>query len=409
MHSFILGVALFIISADVGFGATASLSPDGGFGLNAPPSLNKVHLSRVLTDFEKQFYKLTGYPPSAELPILVVLHDSETDDFPHPHLRMDAMEGNVPRIQIDLRQESRLSPESSRLLAQGLLLREYYSGKTPPPGSDIAEFPSWLLHGLGRLCNPEAKPVMIPSSYLQGGLPPSVEDLLIQKAPEDSHQSLLGIYDAMSSTLLNAGMKSTNGNSIFREWIGHFNMGSPKKITSNWPADWPMQLVERRWLLLMAGMAGTQSGVTSILGVDETISLYDAILKEAMAPNNSMALLKKQKGADFLFQELSNKLIALRLEGNPLTLPLLDQTIQLCGKIKHFSVKKIAEKEKTLALLRDQTLTRSHAIDSYLDWYEAAKLPVRSGLFDNLLNTPDTTVKKGPIGEALDAVEERGW
>jgi hypothetical protein len=54
-------------------------------------------------------------------------------------------------------------------------------------------------------------------------------------------------------------------------------------------------------------------------------------------------------------------------------------------------------------------LGRSQAIDAYLDWYEAAKVPVRSGLFDMFLKSPESPVQKGPVGRHLDDVETRGW
>jgi hypothetical protein len=402
-------MALLIASIPCAQCVTPSLSPDGSFALNAPAPLPKTHFSRTLSEFESQFYDLTGYAPSNILPIVVVLHDAQTDELSRPVLTMDAMEGNLPRIQVDLIEEKTLSAESCRLLASAMLLREYYYGKAPAPGSRIATFPSWLLHGLGRLCDPDARPGLIPSAYLRGATPPSVEDLLIQKPPEDSHRTLLEIYDAMSAALLKAGLQGNAGSDAFRDWIGRFDPQTPGQTPSSWPSRWEMRSVERRWLLLMAGMSGEQSNGTELLGVDETISRYDEILSEVSTPKHSLALLKKMKGADFLIRQLSGRLGALRLEGNPLSLPLLDQTIQLCSKIRHLSVRKIADQEKSLSAQREAILARSRAINSYLDWYEAARLPVRSGLFDTLLNAPESSVSKGPIGRTLDAVEERGW
>ena len=49
------------------------------------------------------------------------------------------------------------------------------------------------------------------------------------------------------------------------------------------------------------------------------------------------------------------------------------------------------------------------AVSQYLDWFEAAKVPVRSGLYDMLLATPEPPLKKGPVGHYLDVIEERGW
>jgi hypothetical protein len=213
----------------------------------------------------------------------------------------------------------------------------------------------------------------------------------------------------MSAALLNAGLQGKGGGESFRKWIGHFDAHSPPQKIESWPTDWPMQTVERRWLLNMAGMSGRGASATELLGVDETMTRYDALIQDIPTTDHSLALLKKAKGSEFIIQQLSDRLAALHLEANPLTLPLIDDTIKLCSKIKHFSTKKIADQERELSSLRQATLNRSHSISSYLDWYEAARLPIRSGLFDVLLATPDSSERKGPIGRAIDAVEQRGW
>jgi hypothetical protein len=106
---------------------------------------------------------------------------------------------------------------------------------------------------------------------------------------------------------------------------------------------------------------------------------------------------------------LGERLTALRLQAHPLADPLLDGTIRLCATMMRLSEKKISSGEKSLSELRASTLARARAIEEYLDWYEAAKTPVRSGLFDNLLETRETSIRKGPVGRCLDAVEARGW
>jgi hypothetical protein len=116
-----------------------------------------------------------------------------------------------------------------------------------------------------------------------------------------------------------------------------------------------------------------------------------------------------KKGADFMGQQLSERLSALQLRANPEAIPLLREAALLCGKLKHLSSKKINEQEKNLSLLRNEVLKRSRAIEAYLDWYEAAKLPISSGLFDHVIQAPESSVKKGPVGRYLDTLESRGW
>jgi len=159
----------------------------------------------------------------------------------------------------------------------------------------------------------------------------------------------------------------------------------------------------------MAEKSGEDSGVVSMLSLEATIEGYDEILSEVSTPNHSLALLKKEKGALYLINQLSTRLIALRLRANPLSDSLLDESIQLCANFKKLSEKKIAAREKKLLSLHAETVSRSQAIDSYLDWFEATKVPFKSGFFNSLLRTNDGQIQKGPIGHYLDTIEQRGW
>ena len=133
------------------------------------------------------------------------------------------------------------------------------------------------------------------------------------------------------------------------------------------------------------------------------------MIKGLPTPGHSLAILKNQKGGEFLEKDLSSQLLALRLQANPLVAPLIDETIRLLSDLKHLSLKKLQEKEKQLSAVRADLLKQSQGIREYLDWYEAAKVPFRSGLYDRLLATPEVPLKKGPVGRYLDVIEERGW
>jgi hypothetical protein len=400
----ILSTALFKLQA-----TSAILSPEGIFSLNGSDSLLTRQFSKRLSGYEKKFYQLTGYSPIDAPPVVVVLHDANDSSFNRAFLRMDTMEGNLPKIQLDVSEDSLSEVSTSAALAQSMLLRQYYDGKSPVAGSHIAEFPEWLLYGLGQLTDPRASLSVIPVSYLQGGTPPSIPDLLVQKISSESTLSLRDLYATMSAELLSAGLKNDGGDRTLRDWIGLFDPDRPAHELSSWPPKWSMQSVERRWLLLMAEQSGEQSGGVSLYSVGETVRRYDKIMEESTTGSHSLASIKKEKGSTYLIQQLLSRMIALRLQANSMANPLLDGTIQLCEKFKGLSEKKILEEEKKLSAKRDDIVKRSRSIEAYLDWYEATKLPGKSGLFDTLLKAPDTPVQQGPIGHYLDMIEKRGW
>jgi hypothetical protein len=359
----------------------------------------------------KEFLLRTGFSQQAHPPVVVTLHPRTDIAAALPFLKVDALEGGIPRISVDLR-EGEIRGEGQQLLIAALLLREYYNGRAPVPGSRVPQFPAWVTRGMASLCFPAEEPFRIPSSYLKlkGGNPPTLEDFLIQRPPERSDPTISDLYDALAACLLKSGLSGSAGQAAFREWIGHDDQKQPHHVPSRWVGGWEMRPVERRWLLLMAGSSADGDGGIRIQGAADSLKAYDSLMTGGIPEGASIhSLAQDKKNGAYTLAKLTERLTALHLRANPLVLPLLDQNMILVAKAPKLPVKKIEAEEKRLAELRLATLQQSRAIDEYLDWYEAAKLPVRSGTFDKLLLNPDTVIKKGPVGRYLDAVETRGW
>jgi hypothetical protein len=378
--------------------------------------------ARMLDFGGKGFLARTGFSQQTHPPVFVTLHSRTENAASFPYLKVDALEGGMPRISVDLqegkRQEGRdrkeviqNEEEGQQLLMAALLLREYYEGGAPLPGFRVPQFPAWVTRGLATLCFPAEEPFRIPSSYLKvkGGNPPTLEDFLIQRPPERSDPTISDLYDASAACLLKSGLSTSAGQAAFREWVGHDDQNQPDRVPSRWVGGWEMRPVERRWLLLMAGSSADGNGEIRIQSVADSMKAYDAVMAEVPegASIHSLALDKKSGG--YTLAKLSERLTTLHLRANPLVLPLLDQTIILVAKSQKFPAKKITAEEKRLAELREVIVKQSRAIDEYLDWYEAAKLPLRSGTFDKFLQNQETVIKKGPVGGYLDIVEKRGW
>ena len=404
---FIASLSIFLTGSLVA--RTPSTTPNGIFALDTGGVSQGGTFLRTLTGYEKQFLSTTGFTTQSYPPVLVVLHQVDDAGFSSSSLRVDSIEGGLPRIQVDLIGDPGDGGRTRKLLAKAMILREYYGSSAPLPGSQIPEFPEWLIHGLGVLCSPSSGKKPISSQFLRGETPPTVEDFLIQRPPQDENHSLADLYDAMAAALLKAALKSENASSTLIEWIGHYDPNVPRMNSSAWPVSWKMRPVEKRWLLQMAGSNVADEGATKLLTVPEAFRRYDALLQEVPTQDHSLAMLKQAKGSDFIIQELSGRLLALRLQSNPMAIPLFEQTILFLTDIKHNSLKKLQEREKILVSLRADILKQSADIEGYLDWYEASKVPVRSGLFDRLLSTPETPVRKGPVGRYLDVIEGRGW
>lgn len=388
-------------------------TPLGVFRLHSGDSSILRTEERLLRGVEKRFYEVTGFEPQDYPPIMIVLHGLESSGQGLPSLRVDALEGGQPRIQVDLLKQDnpQSASQTGRLLIAAMLLRECYHGKAPPVGASIPKIPPWLSHGLATLCLDSKTQKTIQATYLQGGAPPGIEAFLVERPPDGSNHLLEANYDARASCLLQVGLKG-EGSAIFRKWIqpdSSAKQSDSLSSLSSWPSGWLMQKVEREWLLLMATSSREEKSTTEELTSTESLRRYDVVVQAIPRDACSLEKLRKERGWEFTSQGIWARLSALRLQANPLLIPLIDSTTDLLQSGKALSGKKLTGRLDALTALRKLILERSQAIEAYLDWYEAAKVPVRSGLFDMYLKSPESPVRKGPVGRYLDAVESRGW
>lgn len=390
-------------------GKPPAVTPDGAFALSGADKESQPSFGRYLSAGEKVFYEKTGFSPSACPPVSVVLHSAGESASSLPSLNVDAIEGGAPRVSLHIRAGEH-GIETTQLLVAALMLREFYGDRSPVAGSRVPHFPPWIVRGLATLCFPPGETVRIPSSYLKGGAPPTLEDFLTQRPPDPSNPSLSDLYDVTSSLLMNAGLGTTTGQEAFRKWIGHDESKGGGGDRPRWIAGWEMKPIERRWLLLMAGNSSEGEGVSRLQGMSQSLKDYDAVMAEGLSGGTTIsALARDKKAGAYRLGTISDRLKRCRLRTNPLVIPLIDRTLILIEKAPKLSVKKLNAEEKEIGELRASMLRQSGEIEAYLDWYEATRLPVRSGYFDRLLKNPDPGIRKGPIGRHMDAVEERGW
>jgi hypothetical protein len=385
----------------------AAVSPEGCFAPSGG-GLPGIELGRTLASAEKEFLSQSGFTQSSCPPVNVILREDAGRSTTPPRLSVDTLEGGLPRVTMEL--GSTASANATQLLATSLLLREYYGDHAPVPGSRVPQYPDWVTRGMAFLCFPTKDPVHVPAPYLKGGNPPTLEDFLLQRAPERESPSLGDLYDSMAALLLKAGLSTAAGRQAFREWIGHYDPDRQEYLPPRWVSGWEMRPVERRWLLLIAGNPSRDDGVAKFRSVADSLKSYDTAMAETLAGGATIYSASKARGAAYTMGTLSSRLNALRLQANPLVVPLLDQTIALIAATRKLSEKKCAVEEQRLAELRRAITKQSKEIEDYLNWYEAAKLPVKSGQFERLLqNNTEASSRKGPVGRHLDAVEARGW
>jgi hypothetical protein len=397
-----LPILLFLlVSAGAALGA-ADVTPEGCFemvGGGRPEPLWR----RSLAGAEHAFMQQTRWEGDPTVPPVRVLINAERES---PSLAIDSIEGGG--VSVTLRVAP--SPGDQRnipLIAASLLLRSYYAKSPPVPGSAVPRYPDWLLRGLGASILGSAGDGAVP----KGQRTPELAEFLCERVPDPDQPSMVSDYDRRAAILVRSGLHDDAGRRAFRDWIGSNNPSSPVSAPGTWVSGWDLATVERRWVLGLHSSVGGDNGqrIDTPGSAEATLSRYDSIMTQSLTGKISLAELRRERGGGMLLGKLGERLAALRLQANPVVVPLIDESMNLVRNVRRMSDSAIRREEGRLAAMSADVRARSAEIADYLNWYEAARSDVRSGLFDDYLSARPPEVRKGPLGRSIDAVESRGW
>jgi hypothetical protein len=379
--------------------ALGSASPQGAFAYSVSAFRQSAPMRRAVEAAEKNFLALTGYAVGEAPPILLETYPKGFS----PRLSVNALEGGGPEIRLLLPKDPD-DPQVPQFLTTALLLRQYYGKTAPVPGSSVPRYPSWMSRGLGELLSERTV-----EDYSSESSSPEMEAFLSERVPDPENVSLLRHYDMLASVLVRSGLSDEQGRKSFREWIGSYDPGLPVHQPSPWIGGWEMRAMERRWNLGLQKTNRKNQMTGVILGAPATLEGFRRTMQEGLSGQNSLKDVADERGGEFRLQQLSQKLAALRLQANPLAIPMIEHAMRLVTSARRTSRGRIRREEETIRRLQLELGKQARAIEDYLDWCEATKVSSMSGLFDAYLASPVAPSSKGPVGRALDTVESRGW
>jgi len=394
----VLILVLAVLSVgDVVWASPRPLLTDEGSFTVVMERKEAIPLLRKLAEFAGKFSKVTGMAVGTAPPVVISLSQSgEESGDP----LVDSLEGGLPRVTLPISGTGVLSETDQPRLAAALFLREHYGTNAPAPGSKIPVYPEWLLRGLGNLCGHAAEPDGV--SFAKGSSP-SLEDFLARRPPPSENLALSDLYDRMAAFLVLSGLRESPAG--FREWIGHAESGNGT-TPPPWPSRWDMRSVEKRWNLAMSSASVGKDPGSRIPDAARSLADFD----RAVGGGDFSGLRDPKSLGVYGRDRLLDALSALRLEANPLVLPLIDRTSTLLRRFPKIRTKSLDKDLAELVSERTRTGARASEVSSYLDWYEATRLGRWSGLFDGALRGKDPgAVRKGPVGSHLDRIEARGW
>lgn len=378
--------------------ASGSSSPQGAITYPSSDFRGGVSLRRAVEEAEKSFFLSTGYAPGDAPAVLLATREKGAPSS----LTVNAVEGGGPEIRLILPKDP-LDPQVPQFLATALLLRQYYGKTAPVPGSVVPQYPSWMTRGLGTLIFGH------PATDAACRANQELEAFLTERVPDPENAVLLRRYDAVASVLVRSGLSDDPGKKAFRDWIGSYDPSAPSRRQPPWVDGWDMRAVERRWNLGLQVPGHDDQLPGMIQDSASTLRAFRAIMDEGRYGKDSLADVARERGGEYRLQTLTERLTALRLQANPLTVPLVDHAMKLVATAKRMSPKRVRQEEEQLHREYLVLGKQSRAIEDHLDWCEVTKVTTRSGLFDEYLSAPASPTAKGPVGRQLDAVETRGW
>ena len=395
-------VLFFLLLVSGRVSGAADITPDGCFDVHGHGQVSQAW-RRSLTRAEHAFLSETRWESDAAVPPVRV---SICRDNEAPSLSVDAIEGGGVSVTLRL-SPGNDDPRNPPLVAASLLLRTYYAGSPPVPGAPVPCYPDWVIRGLGSLMFVSGDSGMVLPLRERT---PELEEFLRETAPSPDQPSLLSYYDRRASILLHAGLRDDSGRKAFRDWVGSNNPASQPWIRSSWISGWDAKALERRWVLGLHA-SGADDGIRVIApsSAEATLALYGTIMGEFLGEVTSLADLRAKRGGGILIDQFVDKLGALRLKANPVVIPLIDETTKFVAASHRMTPAAIRREEARISELAAAVRRRSTEISDYLNWYEAARSDVRSGVFDGYLSSRPPQSKKGPLGRVLDAIESRGW
>jgi hypothetical protein len=108
---------------------------------------------------------------------------------------------------------------------------------------------------------------------------------------------------------------------------------------------------------------------------------------------------------------LGQDLLLLAAHANPMLRPVIQDYQQIASQLALGKNHAIGGRLAELKALRTKLSARMSDVDDYMNWFEAAKLQTRSGIFDDHLKAADDASVQRPkrrdaLSVYLDAVEQ---
>jgi hypothetical protein len=323
------------------------------------------------------------------------------------------------KLQLDLAISPELRPASiERELTRVILLEMIYRDQTGVASGDVyVDPPNWLVDGLlaASALKPDraslAATLCLPHRVI------SLREFLGQRH-ELLDSAAKELHRAYSFVLVQLLVENSAGRVRLSRYIDNLGFASNDPVADLEAAFPEIRSFEAAWKAKVAEVkrsrdngfltySETDAKLSEILntkfpsadGREKTVSL-DAFSRTKPTPAQRLAL-----------QKFGQELLLLAAHTNPVLRPVIQDYQQIAGQLALGKNSAVAARLIELKALRAKLSARMSDIDDYMNWFEAAKLQTRSGIFDDYLKAADDARGQRPkrhdaLSVYLDAVEQ---
>jgi hypothetical protein len=397
-----------------------SVAPSGEFVVYGADAAYRGAISALAERTKAEVLVVLKRRDSWKIPVVINLKSrtANVPEIPATEFRFSQTEAGL-KLQLDLGTFPELRPaEIERELARVILLEMIYRNQPGVISGDVyIDPPNWLVEGLL-----EASTLKPDRTSLAATLSVPLRVISLHEFLEQRRESLDSagreLYRAYSFVLVQLLTKSSDGRVRLNRYIDDLAFASNNPL-ADLEAGFPgIRDLETAWKAKIAEVKRSRDN--GLLSFSQTDARLGEILnskfpsadgRQKPVSLDAFSQTKPTPAQRVALQEFGQELLLLAAHANPVLRPVIQDYEQIAAQLSLGRNGPVAARLIELKALRMKLSARMGEIDDYMNWFEAAKLQTRSGIFEDYLKAADDMRGQRPkrrdaLSVYLDAVEQ---
>ena len=395
-----------------------SVSPSQQFVIYSADALSRGAVSDLAEKTKANLLALLRSSDDWKTPIIINLQRTQANlpEIPALGLRF-SQTGFGLKLQLDLVMAANLDRAAlERELLRAILLEMIYRDEPAlAPGTSYVQPPDWLLDGVLALAPERDRSQLIEALAVSNRIMSLGEFLDQRPALLDSPARQL--YRSYSFALVQLLVDQTDGPKRLARYIGNLSHATNDSL-----ADLRIQFpvlagddANRIWKSNIVRLSKNYQLLTfaeTERELDESLQTLGDEKSKGAAKLRELAQRKISRPEITALNRLSERLLLLAAHVNPISRPIVQEYQQINSSLAAGKNKGIVARLARTDALRRKISARMGEIDDYMNWCEATKAKMQSGLFTNYLSVAEQQNERQPrrhdaLSVYLDVLEEQ--